>query len=165
MRNLSNAAKMAAFAQQSEEAWIVLLTISHQSFVEPIRVCSDPYEDLPNAGVRGVVSRGMEFVFVPFSVNLPQDDETGVSRATLSIDNISREIVAAVRTATSAITVDMEIVLSSDVDNVELTMPDYKLERVTYDAHTVTGDISMEYFEQEPFPARRFTPSDFPGIF
>lgn len=164
-RPISNAAKQAMFAQQTSEAFIILLTIDHPDFTDPIRVASDPYEDLPDAGVRGVVSRGMEFMFLPFSIELPQEDDSGVTRATLSIDNISREIVAYVRQASSALNVTVEIVLSSDVDTVEVSVPDFKLERVTYDAFTVTGDISMDYFELEPFPSRRFTPSDFPGIF
>lgn len=164
-RPLSNAAKMAMYAQQTSEVFIILITIEHPNFTDPIRVASDSFEVLPDAGVRGVLSRGMEFVYVPFTLELPQEDDTGVSRATLSIDNISREIVAYVRQASSSLNVTIEIVLSSNVDLVEITAPDFKLDNVSYDAFTVTGDLTMEYFELEPFPARRFTPSDFPGLF
>lgn len=164
-RQISNAAKAAMFAQSTSEAFIMLVTITHSSFTDDVRVCSDPFEDLPVAGVKGVISNGDEYIFMPFSISLPSQDDTGVARAQISIDNISREIVAAVRQADSSLSITIEIVLSSDVDTVEVSIPDFRLDRVTYDAFTVAGDISVEYFDLEAFPARRFTPSDFAGLF
>lgn len=164
-RALSNAAKQAMYAQQTGEVFIILLTISHPSFEEDVRISSDPYELLPDAGVRGVLSRGLEFPYLPFSINLPQQDDTGTSRANISIDNIDRRMVFAVRSADSALAIKIEIVLGSDVNAVEISIDDFRLERVTYDAFTISGDISIEYFDLEPYPSKRFTPSDFPGIF
>lgn len=164
-RSVSSTARTAMYAQSTDEAFITLITIEHETFTEPVRVADDPFELLPLAGVRGVVSRGNEFMYMPFTVELPAQDDTGIARARISIDNISREIVAAVRTATSALTISMEVVLASDVDTPEVSIQDFRLERVTYDALHVSGDISVEYFDLEPFPARRFTPADFPGLF
>lgn len=164
-RPLSNAAKAAIFAQQTDEVFITLVTINHPTFTTPVRIASDPFELLPVAGVRGVISRGEEFIYLPFVIELPAQDDTGVAKARISVDNISREIVAAVRRATSALLITIEIVLASDPDTPEISIEDFRLDRVTYDALTVSGDISVEYFDLEPFPARRFTPSDFPGIF
>lgn len=164
-RPLSNAAKQAIFAQQTSEVFIILVTIAHETFDNHIRVCSDPFEVLPDAGVRGIVSRGDEYIFLPFSIELPVQDDSGVARASISVDNITREIVQYVREATSALSITIEVVLASDPDTPEITVADFKLERVTYDALTVSGEISVEYYELEPFPARRFTPSDFPGLF
>lgn len=164
-RPLSNAARTAIYAQQTDEVFIQLITLDHPTFEQPVRVASDPLELLPNAGVRGVISRGEEFLFLPFNIELPAQDDSGVARARISVDNISREIVDAVRRANSAVSITVEIVLASDPDTPEVTASDFKLDRVTYDAFTVTGDISVEYFDLEPFPSRRFTPSDFPGIF
>lgn len=164
-RPLSNVAKQAIFAQQTDEAFIVLVTITHPSFVQDIRVASDPYELLPIANVRGVVSRGEEYLYMPFTISLPVQDATNIARAAISVDNIDRQIVAAVRGADSALNITIEVVLASDVDTVEVSIEDFKLERVTYDAFTVSGDISVEYYDLEPFPSKRFTPSDFPGLF
>jgi len=164
-RQLSNAAKQAMYAQETGEVFVILLTISHPDFIEDIRVASDIIDDLPEAGVQGVISRDMEFVYLPFSVTLPQQDETGVARASITIDNIDRQIVRAVRKSNSALSIKIEIVLASDPDSPEISIEDFKLERVNYDALTVSGEISVEYFDLEPFPARRFTPSDFAGIF
>ena len=164
-RALSNNAKQAIYAQETSEVFILLVTINHSSFTTPIRLASDSFELLPSAGVRGVVSRGDEYIYLPFTINLPIQDDTGIARASISVDNISREIVAAVRSASSSLSITIEIVLASDVDTPEVTVADFALERVTYDAFTVSGEITVEYFDLEPFPSRRFTPSDFPGIF
>jgi hypothetical protein len=164
-RQLSKAAKQAVYAQSTSEVFIILLTISHPDFLEDIRVASDLPDDLPDAGVKGVLSRGMEFIFLPFAIDLPNQDDSGVARANIQIDNIDRQIVYAVRKANSALSIKIEIILASDPDNPEITIEDFKLEKVTYDAFTVSGDLSVEYYDLEPFPARRFTPSDFPGLF
>lgn len=164
-RNVSDNLKQAVFAQETSEVFITLVTITHPDFADDIRIASDPFELLPVAGVKGVVSRGDEYIFLPFNISLPAQDDTGIARANISIDNISREIVAAVRTASSALTITIEIVLSSDVDSPEVTVQDFRLDRVTYDAFTISGDISVEYFDLEPFPSGRFNPSDFPGLF
>lgn len=165
MRNLSNAAKHAIFSQQTSEAFIILVTISHSNFTDDIRVASDPFEILPSANVRGVVSRGTEFVYFPFSINLPNSDDTGIARAMVSFDNIDRSMINAIRTADSSLSIKIEMILASDVDNVEFVIEGFKLDRVTYDSLTISGEISMEYYDLEPFPSKRFTPADFPGLF
>ena len=164
-RPVSNAFKTAIYAQQTSEVFIMLATISHPDFEDDICLANDPFELLPEAGVRGVISRGKEYIYLPFNINLPAQDDTGVAKASLSIDNIDRQIVSAVRRASSALTITLEIVLASNVDVPEVTVQDFRLESVTYDALSVSGDISVEYYDLEPFPSRRFTPSDFPGLF
>lgn len=164
-RNVSNAFKAAAFAQQTGEAWILLVTINSPNLAQPIRVASDPYEVLPIAGVRGVVSRGDEYIYLPFSISLPAQDDTGIARAKISIDNVGRDVVLAVRQSQSKISIAIEVVLASALDTVEMSLSDFTLDGISYDALTIEGEISVEYYDLEPYPARRFTPSDFPGIF
>ena len=165
MRQVSTAFKRAVNGQETSEAFILLVTISHSAFTDDMRIASDPFELLPNAGVNGVISRGLEYIYLPFSINLPQQDDTGIARAQLQIDNVDRRIINAVRSANSPLSITLEVVLSSDVDTPEISIEDFRLERVEYDSLVVSGDISVEYFELEPFPAGRFTPSDFPGMF
>lgn len=164
-RQVSNTFKTAIYAQQTSEVFIVLLTISHPNFAENIRISSDLTQDLPIAGVKGTISNSLEYIYLPFSIILPQDDDTGVSRASITIENVNNEIIDYIRQADSSLNIDFKIVLSSDPNVEEIIFEDFKLESVNYDANTISGDISIEYFELEPFPSRDFTPSDFPGIF
>lgn len=163
-RNLSEAARRSINAQQSDETWIMLLTLDHPNFTEPARFASDGLIMLPDAGVRGVVSRTNEFVYLPFNVTLPTQDTT-TARAQISIDNVDRRIVNYVRQADSALRITMEVILASNPDNVEVEAPDFRLERALYNSLTVSGEISVEYFDLEPFPSGNFTPSQFQGMF
>ena len=162
---VTNNLKEAVFGQETDEAFIILLTIEGDDLTTPIRVASDPMELLPSAGVRGVISRSNEYVYLPLNIELPQQDDSGIARARVTIDNIDRRVVEGARSATRGLSVTIEIVLSSDPDTVEVSVPDFRFESVRYNAMTISGDISLEFFDTEPLPAGRFTPSRWPGIF
>ena len=163
-RNVSATFQSAVNAASVDTAFIVLVTVSHSSFTDDIRVASDPYEDLPTAGVRGVISNGDEYLHCPFTIELPAQDDSGVARARISIDNVDRTVVAAARSADSPVSIKIQIVLSSAPDTVEVLVDGFRLEAVEYDALTVSGEISVEYFDLEPFPKGRFNPSEWSGL-
>jgi hypothetical protein len=165
MRSVSATLKEAAFSQQTDVVFIYLVTITAPNLTQPILITSDSFELLPVAGGRGVVSRGDEYVYLPFELSLPNEDDTGIGRAKITIDNVSREIVQAVRGSSGKIGIKIEIVLSTDVDTPEVVLDNFILDSINYDALTVTGEISVQYYDLEPYPSRRFTPSDFPAMF
>lgn len=159
--------KQAAYAQETEEVFIVLLTLDSDELTEPIRVCSDPYEKLVGLGddIYGCVSNGETFVFLPFEIMLPRDDKTGTVSAKLKVENVSRQLIPQVRSISKPLSVKMQAVLSSDVDFVEIEYDDFNLPNVRYDLFKIEGDITLDYWGLEPFPSYRFTPSGFPGLF
>lgn len=169
-RALSVTARGAVFAPETDEVFILLLTISHADLSAPIRVTPDQKEVLPiasalNPDTRGVISRGQEFIGFPFEITLPNEDEDQSPRAQLRIDNVSREIVRAVRSIRSPADVTVEIVLASEPDTVETALEGFQMRSVTYNALTVEGDLTVEQFDLEPYPSRRMTPSNYPGLF
>jgi hypothetical protein len=155
-RTLSTLTRQALNAPETDETFIILLTLDHDDLEEPVRVTSDAVT---------TVSRGNTFAPFPFQLFLPDDDENRAPRARLTIDNIDRQIISTLRQLQTAPTLLMEIVLASDPDTVEAKFVDFKLTNVTYDAHVVQGDLTIEDFTAEPFPAASFSPSLFPGIF
>lgn len=163
--NVSTAFKQTAFAQETEVAVITLLTMTVGSAV--IRVCDTPVEKFTDIGENayGVTSNGERYVFLPFSITLPQDDKTGVVTAKLEIDNVNREIVQYARDTNDPINVGIQVVLSNALNTPELEFNDFKLTNVKYNGFTVSGNLSVDYLGLEPFPAGRFTPSGFPGLF
>jgi len=165
MRALTPAALASINAQTTDECYIILITISSDVLVTPLRIASDPFELLPVAGQRGVVSRGDEYVFLPFELTLPNQDDTGIGRARITIDNVSREIVQAIRQTAGQIELKIEIVLASDVDSPEVSMDNFILDSVNYDALTITGSISVQYYDLEQYPQGSFNPSQFSGLF
>lgn len=163
--NVSTAFKEVAFAQETEVAVITLLTMTVGSTV--IRVCDTPIEQFSDLGENayGVTSNGERYIFLPFNITLPQDDKTGVVTAKLEIDNIDRQIVESARSTDTAINVGIQVVLSNALNTPELEFNDFKLTNVKYNGFTVSGNLSVDYLGLEPFPAGRFTPSGFPGLF
>lgn len=164
---ISDNLKQTAYAQETDVAIIVLLTFSTPTLSEKIRVCNIPVEKFEDLGenVYGCVSNGERYLFIPFDIDLPQDDKTGVVNAKLTIDNVNRQIVQYARETRQALNCDIQCVLSNNPDYVELGFKGFKLTNVKYDGFTVSGNLSIDYLGLEPFPCGRFTPSGFRGLF
>lgn len=164
---ISDNLRQVSYAQETDVAVIILLTLRTNDLPDAIRICSTPVEKFADLGenVYGCTSNGQRYLFLPFNIVLPQDDKTGAVTAKLTIDNVNRQIVQYARETKSAINVDIQVILSNDLDAVELEFKDFKLINVSYDAFTVSGDLSVDYLGLEPFPCGRFTPSGFPGLF
>lgn len=155
-RNLSTGARQAIFAAESGEAFIILLTFTHESLASPIRVGSDSVD---------TVSRGQAYIAYPFDLTLPDDDEGRAPRARLVIDNVDRQIVATLRNLATSPVLTLEIVRAAAPDVVEAVFHDFRLRNVRYDSHVIEADLTIEDFTAEPYPAGSFCPSLFPGIF
>lgn len=164
---VSNAFKEAAYAQQTDEVFVTLITLDSDELSEPIRICDDPFTALTGLGddVYGIESGGDEFVFMPFEIWLPRDDKTGTVSAKLSIQNIDRRIVETARVVTKPVNVKMQCILASDPDTIEIEFDNFQLSNVKYDVMSVEGDLTLNYWGLEPFPSWNFTPANFPGLF
>lgn len=167
-RTLSSTALRALFAEDTGDYPILLVTVTHDTFQAPIRVSSDPTTRLSATDaeiIYGTVSRSMSFAFLPFQISLPGEFEDSAPRARISIDNVSRELTAAVRTLTSPPVVTIELVMASTPDVVEATFPNFDLSDVDGDVMTISGTLSIDLLVLEPFPAGIFSPGQFPGLF
>lgn len=146
----------SAYGQETDAVWLVLLTIDHADLATPIRVVNNGTD---------ITSNGEQFVGFPFSVELPTNLEDSPPRARLVVDNVSREIGQVIRQISSPASVMIEIVDGNNADVVEIRWPDFVLTDVKVTALQVSGELSLENFVSEPFPARLFTPASFPGLF
>tara|TARA_B100000700_G_scaffold189815_1_gene209165 strand:- start:36360 stop:36824 length:465 start_codon:yes stop_codon:yes gene_type:complete len=146
----------AAFAQETSEVFLALLTISHPDIDPSIRVVNN---------TENITSRGEEFVAFPFEPVLPDQREDAPSRARVVIDNVTREVAQAVRSTSTPPDMLLEVIRAADPDTVELTWPNFQLRNVKWDAGTLSGDLVLEDFTAEPYPAGRFSPASFPGLF
>jgi hypothetical protein len=155
-RSLSSAARQAIYAQQTDKVFLALLTISHSDLAGPIRVVND---------LVNLTSRGDHYLAFPFQIVLPEERDDQLGQVQLSIDNVDRTIVEAVRTISSPASIRLEIVIADQPDTVEAGPFDFTLRNVEYDALTVTGTLMYEDILNEPVPADSFTPNFFPGLF
>lgn len=106
------------------------------------------------------------FIGIPFEIQLPTDEAGSPPSARLSIDNTSREIMAAIRVATGTPpAVQIDVVRLLDQDAVELNFPSLKLRNIRGTLAKVTGDLFSEDLQTTAYPADSFTPGSFPGLF
>lgn len=155
-RSITPETQAALFAPETDETFLMLLTIDHPALSQPLRVCNDGVD---------VTSRGEVFTAFPFSLSLPDDEDGRPPRARLAIDNVDRQIVQAVRSLVSSPTVFIEIIRAAAPDVVEARFEDFRFTNISYDSNLVEGDLTIEDFTTEPYPAASFTPSLFPGLF
>jgi len=153
---LSPAATESAFAAETAEVWLKLLTITHPSLAQPIRVVNDTQD---------LVSRGETHVAYPFEIDLPMQSAEEMAEVQLSIDNVDRAIGDALGAMDGPATVSIEVVLASSPDVVEAGPFVMIMRDVEVTAAVVTATLAFEDILSEPFPAETFSPARYPGVF
>jgi len=156
VRTLTVAAKQSIFAQNTDIVWLLLLTIDHAELADPIRVVNN---------IENVFSRGNTYTAFPFEITLPGDDEDRPPGVNLSIGNVDRSVIIALRGLSSSPTVVLELVTTNDVNAVEIGPLEFTFDTITYDAITVSGDLTYEPILTQNYPAHSFVPNLFPGLF
>ena len=146
----------SAFSPETADVWLVLASISHSELVEDHHIVNNN-ED--------ITSGGTLYSACPFKIVLPDDTTDGAPVARFQIDDVHKELGAALREISSAATIRLRVVLASDPDTVEEDFGDMELQDARVTLTSVTGRIGVENINQEPFPAEGFSPSYFAGLY
>lgn len=155
MRSLSSAAVQSLFSSQTDEVWVMLISIEHPDMTT-IQVTSNS-ED--------TIHRSDTYVPYPFEMRIPSDEAGTQPVMELAIDNVDRLLVQTIRSLTSSPDVTVKFVLADSPDTVELGPFVFQMINVTYDQMSVTGTLAYQDVFREPYPSDRFTPVNFPGLF
>ena len=148
--------RQAAFANETDEVFLVLLTMSHDEFVQDFRFVNNMVD---------IYSRNMRFIAYAFEITLPDQVEDRPPRASIRVDNVDRRIIEGVRSVSSAIGIKIEVIMASAPDDPEITFSGFQLGSVEADAFTVNGELVLDDLTVEPYPAGAFTPAGFAGMF
>ena len=89
----------------------------------------------------------------------------GYGNSQLTIDNVDRSIVQAVRTISGPATVSAKIVLASNPDYTEAGPWDFSLRNVTYNRQQVSGQLIYSMNLHDYVSVMRFDTINFPGLF
>jgi len=156
-RTVSSIAKAAVFAQQTGEAFLMLIALTHPDLPTPIRVTSD--------GVQ-TVSGGETYLPCPFNITLPSETDESPPEIRLVIDNVDRSLVQSIRAlGGDPLGVRLEVVLASTPNVIEAGPFDFSMRDVQYDAAAIEGTLKYDDFLNEPYPGDRFTPSTARSLF
>lgn len=83
----------------------------------------------------------------------------------LSLSNIDRQLVPLIRTIPEGAMIKLELVLSSSLDTVELSLSDLEILHVGYPAEAINLTLGYQSLASEPFPFLSFSPNVVPGLF
>jgi hypothetical protein len=129
------------------------------------RLTQAPYAETATEVYYGVVSNSQQFVFLPMELTLPSEEEAQAPRCSLTLRDVSGFVVPIIRGISGPPKVKMELVLSKTPDRVEASFIGFYINSFTYNADSVTAELSMIDYEREPFPMHSFTAPYFPGLF
>ena len=119
-RTISPTLLNAMYAEQTGIVVICLLTISHPSIAD-IRLSSNATTKVASNPLQyKTVSRGDDYLFAPFSITLPDDVEGQAPVCNFMIENISRDLIAIVRSVDltqGAPTLTIELVTSRHAEH------------------------------------------------
>lgn len=144
--------------QTTSIAILTLLEITHSSF-STIRIVNNTAD---------VVSNSNTYTAFPFMVTLPADTDQVAISARVTIANVTRLLVSQARTISGSrerALVTITVVDSTDPDTALAQHADLEMVNLSYDADTMTFELSIDNFLTEPFPSATFTPRDFPALF
>lgn len=183
LSTLTASAIKAMFSSETDERLIMLITIYEPGnpASPAIRLADGFTQRLVNNNVGdilgqpvttddeviyGVVSRSHNYVFMPMQVNIPGEPETGVSNCSLVLNYVTPEAIELIRTQLNGpAKVNIELILSGSTNSVEATFPGFYITSITYNAESITFDLTLIDYAREPFPCYNFIPSYFPGLF
>ena len=155
-RDISEKAEISANKPETEQIWLVLLTLTHPDLEGPLRLVRD------NVDIR---SGGNLFNAFAFDIELPTDEEGKVPRGKLRIDNVDKQIVdAVIAIGSNPINVLTQVILKETPDIIEFENGSLKLRSVTCNEDTVEGTLTGEGFLKEPYPSGSINPTGFNSI-
>lgn len=156
LRNLSPELLAQLYGQDSSDPFLMLLTLTHPSFPAPFRLVNNTTD---------VVSRGNTFTAYPFNFTLPVDDGETLREVSLTMDNISQEIITELRQISSPISILIEMVVASAPDTVQIELAGLEMKNIQYTATRINAKVFMDDFLSTELTSEKYTPSTFPGIF
>jgi hypothetical protein len=178
---MSPAALKAVFSPESDANLIMLITIYNPTNPEQAlyRIADGYVEDPDEPGkalrlstttdeqvVYGVINNGNEYTFLPVQVTLPNEDESQAPRCSITIHDVTRYLVPFIREQlTGPAKVDISLVLSTTPNTIEATFAGFMITNISYNATTVSAELTMVNYDREPFPQHSFSPLYFPGLF
>jgi len=156
VRNYSSAARENLLATSANEPFLILLEITHADLEIPVRVVND---------VQAITSNASEFIGCPFDITLPDDVSGQMPQASLTIDNIGRDLTEWLEYSRGGQGARCRImqVMRSDPDLIEFDMT-LDLTNMVISNDKVTGILGFENILNRAGTITTFTPKTAPGL-
>jgi len=144
------------FSQESNDPFLTLVTLSHASFAQDIRLVNN---------TRNITSRSNEFQAFPMSIRLPVDDGETARSFSIEFDNVSLLLIEEIRQVTTPISVKIEMILASLPDEVQMSQEDLIIRNISYNKKRIVATIILDNFLSTEITSEKYGPLNFPGLF
>lgn len=167
---LSPRTLQAAMRQESTDSDIVLMTITHSKWAEPIRLSTHETQWIKNdentgTPLYGTVSRGNTYWYCPIQASIPNSTDEQAPEGKFVISNVTRAVAPYLKMVDREYPkVAVEVVNSNAPDVVDMSFPELDLMSATWNADTVEVSVKNDIAASEPSPWLRFSLSYFPNL-
>ena len=93
------------------------------------------------------------------------DDGESTREVSIEFDNVSLTLIDELRTVTSPIDVKIDMILSSNPDDIQISLDELKMRNVTYNKQTVSARLYLDSFLNVELTSERYSPKLYPGLF
>jgi hypothetical protein len=155
-RNVSSTTRQAFYAEQTGYLFLVLVEISHADLTNPIRLVNN-YES--------IVHNGDTYDAFAFNFTPPVEVDGEIKNAEISFDNVTRQVVEAIRSITSPPDVTAKLIRADAPDTVEAGPWEFKLRNVTYQRQEVSGELVPDGPLRLNISTISYSNLTFPGLY
>lgn len=162
MRSFTNAGKQSLYEHNTDEIWLMLLTIT--ATTGTYRFVNNN-EDVTSEDPVTKVDR--HFKWYPFEITIPPDDFERAPTATLTISNVDQLLVDTLREISEPPEFKIELIRHSQPNIIEMTVDNLIMRTAAFDALAITATLEVDDIFNVPYPSGTgtYSPRQFPGMF
>lgn len=157
-RDVSDLTLNEVYSMETGMVFLDIVKISHSELVEDIYLVNNN-EDIEFEAVTYKASY--------FKFRLPQEIDGEVNTATLTMGNVDRQLIPALRTIQTPLTISMSTILvntlTGDITR-EIGEYVFDLMQVSYNVDTITGTLVYDFKTQQSMGSIRINYNNFPGL-
>jgi hypothetical protein len=162
MRLVTQRARTAMYAQETDEVFLTLLVLTHATLPEgPLRFVNN----LENITSTADGTGAHDYIAMPFQIQWPSERGEQLPVVQIALDNVHPAIADTIRSIQTPPTLTIYLVLAATPNIVEAGPVTFTLKNARYDVAQVSGSLAFADVLNESFPWRTFTPQDWPGCF
>lgn len=151
---ISNEVKAQLFSQESDDPFLTLVTLNHESF--QARLVNNS---------KDIVSQGQVFSAFPMKIRLPVDDGETAKDFSIEFDNTSLELISSLRAITEDIGVKIQLILVSLPNVIQMEFNDLTVKSISYTSLKISARVALDNFLAIEMTSERYSPTNFPGLF
>jgi len=139
---------------ESAEVALVMLKLSHEDWADDIRI----------VGNTSAITSGGE-LYEAYGVSFAMPSEGEAVRSTITIEDITRVLASSIRSVLSDVSIEVFVVMSSDVNTVELEVGTFAVTNVSLSNYQLKMQIEQKTVLKNNMSSNTINPTDFPGVF